>query len=72
MIGDTIIKGEYIQSTKMLIDKFLLRNPQIEVEKMVLRVPKYTEASWTTSQRRTSDKVGIKLNDFIVIFRRKN
>lgn len=70
MIGDTIIKGEYIQATKMLLDRFLAENPQIKVEKIVLRVPKYTEASWSASQRRKSDKVGISLNDFIVIFRR--
>lgn len=71
MIGDTIIKNEYIQATKMTIDAFLSKNPNISLEKVVLRVPKYTEASWTTSQRRNSDKVGITLNDFIVIFRRK-
>ena len=70
MIGDTIIKGEYIQATKMLLEKFLSDNPSITVEKVVLRVPKYTEASWTASQRRTSDKVGVSLNDFIIVFRR--
>jgi len=70
MIGDTIIKGEYIRATKMLLDKFLVDNPSISVEKVVLRVPKYTEASWTASQRRTSDKVGVSLNDFIIVFRR--
>lgn len=70
MIGDAIIKGEYIQVTKMVLDKFLADNPSITVEKVVLRVPKYTEASWTTSQRRTSDKVGVSLNDFIIVFRR--
>ena len=71
MIGDTIIKGEYIRATKMLIDSFLKTNSDILIEKIVLRVPKYTEASWTASQRRTSEKVGISLNDFIIIFRRK-
>ena len=70
MIGDTIIKGEYIKSTQQLIDRFLVANPQLSIEKVVLRVPKYTEASWSTSQRRTSNKVGISLNDFIIIFRR--
>jgi len=70
MIGDTVIKGEYVKATKRLIDAFLADNNQIRVEKVALRVPKYTEASWTTSQRRTSDKVGVSLNDFIIIFRR--
>lgn len=70
MIGDTVIKGEYVQATKKLLDGFLEDNSDVKVEKVVLRVPKYTEASWTTSQRRKSDKVGIKLNDFIIVFRR--
>lgn len=72
MIGDTIIKDEYIPATRMTLDSFLAKNTNIVVEKVVLRVPKYTEASWTTSQRRNSDKVGITLNDFIIIFRRKS
>ena len=70
MIGDSMIKGEYLQATKQVIDAFLADNEDIKVEKVVLRVPKYTEASWTTSQRRKSDKVGITLNDFIIVFRR--
>lgn len=72
MIGDTVIKGEYIPVTRKLIDKYLERNPDIFIEKVVLRVPKFTEASWTTSQRRTSEKVGISLNDFIIVFRKRN
>lgn len=72
MIGDTVIKGEYVQATKMVVDSFIKSNPNFKVEKMVLRVPKYTEASWTASQRRETNKVGINLNDFIVIFRKDN
>ena len=70
MIGDTIIKGNYIKATKLLIDQFLEKNQNIIIEKIVLRVPKYTEASWTASQRRKKENVGISLNDFIIIFRR--
>lgn len=70
MIGDTTIKGEYVDATKKLIDEFLQKDKQFSVEKVVLRVPKFTEASWTASQRRKSNKVGISLNDFIIIFRR--
>lgn len=69
MIGDTVIRGNYIQSTKMLLDEFLKAHVDIKVEKIVLRVPKYTEASWSTSQRRNSAKIGISLNDFILLFR---
>ena len=71
MIGDTIIKGEYVPVTRMVIDKFLENNKNVFVEKIVLRIPKFTEASWTASQRRKGDKVGINLYDFIVIFRGK-
>ena len=71
MIGDTVIKGEYIPVTRQLIDRYLIANPNVTVEKVVLRVPKFTEASWTTSQRRTSEKVGVSLNDFIIVFRKK-
>lgn len=70
MIGDTTIRGEYIRPTKMLLDRFLADNPNIRAEKIVLRVPKYTEASWSASQRRKSDRVGIRLNDFIIVLRR--
>ena len=70
MIGDTIIKGEYVPVTRKLIDRYLTAHPEISVEKVVLRVPKFTEASWTTSQRRTSEKVGVSLNDFIIVFRK--
>lgn len=72
MIGDTVIKGEYIPVTRQLIDRYLIANPNVTVEKVVLRVPKFTEASWSTSQRRTSDKVGISLNDFIIVFKKKD
>ena len=70
MIGDTVIKGKYIPATRMLIDAFIQEMPNFTVDKVILRVPKYTEASWSASQRRTTDKVGITLNDFIIIFRR--
>ena len=70
MIGDTIIKGEYIRTTQMLLNEILQNNPKLKIEKIVIRIPKYTEASWTASQRRKGDKVGVSLYDFIVIFRR--
>lgn len=71
MIGDTVIKGEYIKVTKPIINNILEIYPKLEIEKVVLRVPKFTEASWASSQRRNSKKIGISLNDFIIIFRKK-
>lgn len=68
MIGDTVIKGEYVPVTNMLIEK--IDKDVLNLEKIVLRVPKYTEASWATSQRRDTNNVGITLYDYIVIFKK--
>ena len=68
MIGDTVIKNEYIPVTNMLIEK--IDKKVLKVEKIILRIPKYTEASWAASQRRKGNNVGINLCDFIVIFKK--
>lgn len=70
MIGDTVIKGEYIPVTRMIINNLKKMKSDLKVEKVALRVPKFTEASWATSQRRQSASVGITLNDFIIILRK--
>ena len=68
MIGDTVIHNNYIPVTHDLI----LRVQDIfNVELVVLRAPKYTEASWAASQRRETGKVGITLYDFIILLRGK-
>lgn len=69
MIGDTIMKGEYIQVTKSLLDKLDFDN--YEIDKVAVRVPKYTEATWVASQRRDSNNIGISLSDYIVLIRKK-
>lgn len=68
MIGDAIIKGIYLPVTQMIIDKINLED--FNIEKIAIRVPKYTEATWVASQRRNSNNIGITLNDFIIIFRK--
>lgn len=70
MIGDTVIKGEYVPATSLLIKEIAQRTPSLKLEKIILRVPKYTEASWAASQRRQKNDVGIKLCDFILIYRK--
>ena len=67
MIGDTRIKGEYIQVTRAILDRL---QGFADVEVIALRVPKYTEASWAASQRRGSEKVGVALCDFVIILRK--
>ena len=68
MIGDTMIHGNYIPVTKMLLERI---SRLYNIELVALRAPKYTEAAWVASQRRTSSKVGITLYDFVVVMRRK-
>lgn len=68
MIGDTIMKGEYIPVTRMLLEKTDLSD--YIVETVAIRVPKYTEATWVASQRRDSNNIGITLYDYIIVIRR--
>lgn len=67
MIGDTVIKGQYIPVTHKLIER--LRNTY-KVEKSALRIPKFTEASWAASQRRKGGEVGINLCDMVIILKK--
>lgn len=67
MIGDTIIKGQYIPVTHALVKR--LENVY-KVEKAALRIPKFTEASWAASQRRKGGDVGINLCDLMVILQK--
>lgn len=67
MIGDTVIKGQYIPVTDKLIKRL---DKTYKVEKAALRIPKFTEASWAASQRRKAGDVGINLCDLIVILKK--
>ena len=68
MIGDTVIKGQYIPVTKMLLHDL---SDVFELENSALRIPKFTEASWAASQRRKGHQVGINLCDLILILKKK-
>ena len=69
MIGDTVMKGQYIPVTKMLLEN--LDVSSYKIEKVAVRVPKYTEATWVASQRRNANYVGINLSDYIIIIRKE-
>jgi len=71
MMGDTVIRGEYVHATRMVIEKLLHETPSLALDKLILRVPQHTEASWVASQRRKTKSVGVTLNDFILIFKKK-
>ena len=68
MIGDALMKEQHLTVTREIID---LVSEDFEVERTVLRVPKYTEASWATSQRRSSGALGITMFDFILTLRKR-
>jgi hypothetical protein len=68
MMGDTTIGGEYVRVVYETIIASKIKKSSIKT--VALRVPKYTEASWATSQRRIKKNIGITLNDFIIIFKK--
>lgn len=71
MMGDTVIREEYVHATRMVIDGLAKETPTLVLAKVVLRVPQHTEASWVASQRRKAKSVGVTLNDFILVFKKK-
>jgi hypothetical protein len=66
MVGDATFRGEYLPITRELVDG--ARAFGLGPERIAVRVPRFTEASWVASQRRT--RVGVSLHDFVVVLRR--
>ncbi len=71
MMGDTEIRGTYLTVTRQLLGEVQARVPELALERVVLRVPRYTEASWVASQRRTANRVGVALCDFILVLSKR-
>jgi hypothetical protein len=68
MIGDTFLRDERINTTSLAIEKILEHN--FKVSKIVVRIPKYTEASYAATQRRDGNNIGIKLADYLILFQK--
>lgn len=64
MLGDTVIKGQRIQTSKMLLDEALKAG--FSLSRLIVRKPRFTEATYYTAQRRTTETLGITLTDFIL------
>lgn len=64
MIGDTNIHGNRVLVTKQLLTRVA---DILRPTKVAIRTPKFTEASWVASQRRTASKVGIRILDYVVL-----
>lgn len=71
MMGDTVIRDAYVDVTRRLLEALEARGSTLALERIALRVPKYTEASWVASQRRTKGRVGVSLSDFVLVFARR-
>ena len=69
MIGDSVFRGEYLRITDLLLSSVC--HIGLLVELVALRVPRFTEASWVASQRRTGGKVGVVLCDFVIVLRKQ-
>jgi hypothetical protein len=65
MIGDTVLRGEYLQIVRRVLDRL---PPALCLQETAVRVPRHTEATWVTSQRRNGQELGAKLYDFILTF----
>ena len=52
-------------------DFYKVPNLKFDVEKIIIRIPKYTEASYAASQRRGTQNVGVNIPDHLVILKKK-
>ena len=71
MMGDTTLREERINTTSLFIKALEASESIFEIEKFIIRVPKHTEASYAAGQRRDGDQVGVKLQDHILILKRR-
>ena len=67
MMGDAVIKEKRLNTTALLLQNL----KKFDIEKIIVRIPKYTEASYAASQRRSKQKVGVNIPDHVVILKKK-
>jgi len=67
MMGDTILRGERINTTSLALRHILAGDAKFTLARLIVRHPKYTEASYAATQRRTGEDVGVKLSDHLVV-----
>ena len=67
MMGDAVIKEKRLNTTALLLQNL----KKFDVEKIIVRIPKYTEASYAASQRRGTQNVGVNIPDHLVILKKK-
>jgi hypothetical protein len=67
MIGDTHLQGDYVPVVAELLAR---HTAPLALTAVAVRVPRFTEATWVASQRRTGNQVGVPLFDFVLTFRK--
>lgn len=70
MIGDTFLRGERINTTAEVLDRISTSVKDLKLQKIIIRHPKYTEASYAAGQRRTAKDIGVKLPDHIIVLQK--
>jgi hypothetical protein len=67
MIGDTTLRNHHIRVVQPLLDRL---PEDLTLNRIAVRVPRFTEATWVASQRRNGQAIGVKLMDFVLTFRK--
>jgi len=68
MIGDTRLQGDYVRVIKPVLERI---STSLILERVAVRPPRFTEASWVASQRRRTGELGPPLMDFVLTFERQ-
>jgi len=68
MIGDTIMHGKRVCTTSLVLDR--AQEAGFKVEKLLVRKPILTEATYKTALRRKTGQLGANIYDFIVVLRK--
>lgn len=67
LLGDTRLRGERVPIARRLLQRLAGR---LRPERLIVRTPRFTEASWAASQRRRGGQVGVTMTDFLLLLRR--
>jgi len=70
MLGDSIVQKKRVIIAERIVK--YLEKKRIPLKKIILRKPRFAEASYAASQRRNGENLGHDLTDFIIIFGKSN
>lgn len=68
MLGDTVLCGEYVQVAAPFIAS--MKQLGLSLDRLAVRPPKFTEASWVASQRRNASELGANISDYVILFKK--